>query len=342
MSLNDSSVANIEGAFPPFGIGGIRSATGISLIDSRIENVGTSEDAGIQDLAFALSAPTVSMLRSTVDSVQAGIFSVAVRGDDLSIVESTISNVTGGGSEDNGQGDLIPTGYGSAAKGGSVVVVNSTIAENAVDLSAIGPVGLVDGDSVSIRNSTIANNEVGDQAYAIRGTDVSLVNSVLSNNGVDGQDDVAPGTTITSNGHNVFGQLAVAGAEPGDVLGASSGALFPTGALADNGGPTADRCAARRPEQSGAEHGRSGGCAATDQRGFLRDATPDIGSFELEACRLAMELVVTTLDDVVDATDGQVSLREAIAFANSPAGADTITFADGDPRRDDRRIDSAA
>lgn len=37
-------------------------------------------------------------------------------------------------------------------------------------------------------------------------------------------------------------------------------------------------------------------------------------------------LVVTTTSDVVDATDGLTSLREAITFANNTGGADTITF----------------
>ena len=36
---------------------------------------------------------------------------------------------------------------------------------------------------------------------------------------------------------------------------------------------------------------------------------------------------VTTLDDVVDATDGVLSLREAITLANDTPGRDTITFA---------------
>ncbi|MCH8527946.1 MAG: MBG domain-containing protein [Kiritimatiellae bacterium] len=39
-------------------------------------------------------------------------------------------------------------------------------------------------------------------------------------------------------------------------------------------------------------------------------------------------LVVTTLDDVIDPTDGQTSLREAIAHAETLAGPQTITFSD--------------
>jgi len=39
-----------------------------------------------------------------------------------------------------------------------------------------------------------------------------------------------------------------------------------------------------------------------------------------------MSTIVTTLDDVVSSTDGETSLREAVAFANAQVGADTITF----------------
>ncbi|MCB2053835.1 MAG: hypothetical protein KDE35_06280 [Geminicoccaceae bacterium] len=49
---------------------------------------------------------------------------------------------------------------------------------------------------------------------------------------------------------------------------------------------------------------------------------------EATISRLQATLTVTTLDDVVDATDGVLSLREAVGEANARTGADTITFAD--------------
>ena len=65
---------------------------------------------------------------------------------------------------------------------------------------------------------------------------------------------------------------------------------------------------------------------ATDQRGFARDAAPDIGAYEV-----SHRIVVTTAVDEDNGTaDPSVgtgtSLREAINLANSAPGADTIDF----------------
>lgn len=46
----------------------------------------------------------------------------------------------------------------------------------------------------------------------------------------------------------------------------------------------------------------------------------------LESRRVLAALVVTTNLDVVDAQDGELSLREAVEQANSIPGPDTISF----------------
>ena len=312
VSLQDSTIGYIAGGFAA--AYGVVSSTGISAVDSRVENlIGVYVGGG-------MDAPTVSMVRSTVDGVFGEWYSLGVTGDELSILDSTISNIVGGGENYFSPG----TGFGSAAKGNVVDIINSTIAENVL-ASSEGPAGVVDGDSVSIRNSTIATNPVGDQTYGVRGTDVDIANSILQGNGANGENDVAPGTVVTSNGHNVFGQSAVAGAEPGDVLGASSGALFLTGALADNGGPTETIALLDDPTNPALNTADPADAPETDQRGFLRDATPDIGAFEVNG---VPALLVTTLADTVNASDGLLSLREAIDLANSAPGADAITFAE--------------
>ena len=53
----------------------------------------------------------------------------------------------------------------------------------------------------------------------------------------------------------------------------------------------------------------------------------DMGSFEVQTPQPEEQsLVVTTEQDVVDQFDGLTSLREAIGYANSLTGADTVTF----------------
>ncbi|MCC6917556.1 MAG: VCBS repeat-containing protein [Alphaproteobacteria bacterium] len=53
--------------------------------------------------------------------------------------------------------------------------------------------------------------------------------------------------------------------------------------------------------------------------------TTQLGTVTLDVAEQD-SLVVTTLSDVVDAFDGETSLREAVTYANGHAGADTITF----------------
>ena len=103
--------------------------------------------------------------------------------------------------------------------------------------------------------------------------------------------------------------------------------------LADNGGPTLTH--ALLVGSPALDAGAA--VVATDQRGFTRTVDfatidnasgsngSDIGAFELQPAQAS--LVVTTVQDLVDNTDPVTSLREAISFANSNAGSDTITFA---------------
>ena len=58
-----------------------------------------------------------------------------------------------------------------------------------------------------------------------------------------------------------------------------------------------------------------------DGKAYTQTFTLQVGDEE--------ELVVTTLEDIIDASDGEISLREALMHANANVGTrDTITFAD--------------
>jgi parallel beta helix pectate lyase-like protein/SdrD B-like protein len=71
-----------------------------------------------------------------------------------------------------------------------------------------------------------------------------------------------------------------------------------------------------------------------DLRGNPRvaDAAVDLGAYEYQGApdaREAPSSAVTTLDDVVDSTDAEVSLREAMAYSMLGESDDTVTFAPG-------------
>src|SRR5262249_30749129 len=97
---------------------------------------------------------------------------------------------------------------------------------------------------------------------------------------------------------------------------------FQAGALADNGGPVqtiALNTAATNPALDAGDDTLAPGA---DARGFSRADVPGVAHnganiSDLGAYEVSNSIVVTTLDDVVDATDEFVSLREAIAAANS-------------------------
>jgi hypothetical protein len=112
------------------------------------------------------------------------------------------------------------------------------------------------------------------------------------------------------------------------------GGVF-AGVLANNGGPV-QTIALKLDATNPALDASNASAPATDARGFARvdninvtnanGGVADLGAFEAPE---ASSLVVTTNLDVVDAFDGLTSLREAVTYANSKAGADVITFASG-------------
>jgi len=150
--------------------------------------------------------------------------------------------------------------------GGSGTLTNVTISGNTATSGEGGAIH-VDG-SITITNSTIANNTgttVGG-IYLASGS-VNLANSILANNGANSN----PG--ITSGGYNIDSNGTASLSGTGDQVGNPL-----LNALTNNGGPTDT-------------HSLIGGSLAlnpvgltgaplVDQRGVIRDGTPDIGAYE--------------------------------------------------------------
>ena len=314
---------------------------------------GFSTDAG--GAVYAGDNTTLNLTDSIVrDSYAAnfggGIFS---RGDNLNVTASTISGNAGdfGGGIYNSNSylnvsDSTISGNQAETDGGGIqsntalagaigIISNSTIANNMADVSG-GGIQNFDG-LLQIRNSTITGN-TANQGGGVASvgdifTQTEIVSSLIAGNTNNDDVRVAPnyGTvSFTSLGNNVIGggdaSVLAAFNQTGDQTGITNPMVGP---LQNNGGPT--ETVALLQGSPAINAGSNPDVLTTDQRGagFPRDIDGiDVGAFE----QVAFEtpgLEVTTTDDDIDNTDGETSLREAIAFANSQASTDTITFASG-------------
>src|SRR5262249_22514231 len=137
-----------------------------------------------------------------------------------------------------------------------------------------------------------------------------------SKNNLIGDASTAGGLTNNSNG-NIVG-LNGSGTRPIETILNST--------LTDNGGPTKTHAlVAGSPAIDSGDNTLSS--SSTDQRGWPRiwNSTVDIGAFELGP------IIVDNDGDGNDGNFGpdQLTLREAIALANSRPSEDIITFAQG-------------
>jgi CSLREA domain-containing protein len=308
--------------------------TAVSLEGSRIKFVNSESGFGILG-----SSPSVELIDSEI---------VSARGIRGAALQLTSPSVIVDGSTIEASGGSVTGGYAINVDG-VLALINSTIVDSRTPQFPGVPifgaaVNVGDGSSAVVLNSTISGSvnlylgvdDGGTPGVGIRvapGGAVAIANSII--------DDTVEGT-IASNGANTFRDPTVDGALPGDRLGVGAFELFRTttnlgdtferrGVLADNGGPTRTIALNSDPANPAIDAADPATAPAVDQRGFARDATPDIGAFEAGAEAPApigdAGLRVTTLADEV-VVDGVVSLREAVLTANALPGSNTITFAD--------------
>lgn len=232
---------------------------------------------------------------------------------DAQIVGSTVSNNF---AIANGGGLAVP---------GELNLINSTVAGNLAQVNG----GLIASNG-TLTNVTVTANrsETGSALYPADA--ITLNNSIVLNNS-GGE----TGGTIISN-NSLIGDGTI-----------DPAAVFATGDVVDNGGPVETVELRADASNPALDAGDDALAPTTDARGESRFDQPgldnggvsDLGAFELQTVVQIPEdpsLEVTTTADVVDAFNGETSLREAIAFANDVQDADgqgddtdTITFADG-------------
>jgi hypothetical protein len=106
VTLTDSTINGAATSAAIFSASGINSRTGISLVDSTVTNIW----------GIGVSAPNVSMLRSSIDNITHG-FPIGIYSDNISVIESAITKISGY--------------YGaSVLLGSNIELINSTIADN--------------------------------------------------------------------------------------------------------------------------------------------------------------------------------------------------------------------
>jgi hypothetical protein len=175
-----------------------------------------------------------------------------------------LTNCTLSGNTANGLDTAGGIDTSSANTDAETTLTNCTVADN-TNLKAAGPGGLFAG-----RNGT-------GQAT------ITLLNTIVAENsgsqfGKSGA-SVGPGT-FTSLGHNLSSDASGRLAGPGDLQNANP-LLAPLG---NYGGPT--QTLALLPGSPAIDAGTAAGAPATDQRGFGRVGTVDIGAFESQGFRL--------------------------------------------------------
>ncbi|MGL4461273.1 MAG: choice-of-anchor Q domain-containing protein, partial [Planctomycetia bacterium] len=170
----------------------------------------------------------------------------------------------------------------------------------------------IGSDSKASSGIITANANLGGYTATASATGASDVSFTLTNTGSVTLGALAPSSVGVNTAYT--GTIAVTGGQPGYALGAVTG--LPAGLSASLTGSTIT--ISGTPTALGSA---SISITVTDS---LNQSTTQ--SFTLDVVQ-AGSLVVTTIDDIVDPLDGLNSLREAVAFAESLPGADTITFA---------------
>ena len=247
----------------------------------------------------------------------------------------------------------------------NVRIENSTISGNIAERRGGGIVAPSDGGSLTIVNSTITGNLVSPDHDGAGGIHILgatsappvLHNTIVAGNatfmeGIYGQklpdqpSDMGPGSVTLTSSHNLIGDPASSGGlthgTSGNIVGKDDGAsgrmLLPISeildtALVDNGGPTATHyLVSGSPALDAGDNTQAvdadSSPLADDQRGASRIqfSTVDIGAVEVQP---PDSIVVTIAEDEADGdmSPADISLREAVLFANRVANETTITFA---------------
>ena len=263
---------------------------------------------------------TVTLRNSTLRDNSASFGGGISNSGDLTIQRSTLSSNS---ASSNG---------GGISNGGPILIQDSTLGDNSA--SGAGG-GIQSNGTVTIQRSTLSGNSAPTGGGGIRnisGGTLNLGNSLVAGNSGGIGPDIRG--DVNSEGYNLIGNASGA-IITGNTTGNQTGVDPLLGELGDNGGPTETFL-----PQSGSPAIDKANATDADQRGVTRPRDDlrinnasggngsDIGALEVVVIDPAgaSGLVVTTNADAV-ASDGLISLREAIGNANENGDQSDITFA---------------
>ncbi len=338
LTLSNSIVENNAGENGPVFSNGYTGNAILSISNTTIRNNAVYGDGGGLTVIGHYGISTATVENSIISNNQAnlaggGIRVFGINGNVNLVVRNTTitqnkSNTTGGGilveygsvSIANStiyKNSAIDTGGGVSLSNGTISISQSTISDNTANLGgAIYSAGATAGNSnVFLSSATVANNNatIGGGVYDANSTrgNLSFYNSIVANNTASSSDSDVKGTIDISQ-YSLYSSNVSITSNTSSLLNTNP----MLGTLGDNGGVTQTI-----PILSGSPaigNANASVYGSMDQRGYIF-ATSDIGAFAYNG--ISNKLLVSST-----ANSGAGSLRDAIAFAATNPGDDTITF----------------
>jgi CSLREA domain-containing protein len=293
--LNSTLSGNFAPYLNGFG-GGIFNNTGtLTMTNSSLSSSTAYSGGGVYNMGGTLAVQYSTLAGNSANwGAGGGIYS----GGTLTVQHSTLSGNSspgggglGGGIYSTGiatvqnstlSGNAGYTGGGIYNNTGTLTVTNSTLSGNS-GYSRGG--GLFNSGTATVQNSTLSGNSAtwnnGGGIYNNTGT-LQLYDTIVANSAVGS--DCYNGGTIALNDHNLIEDNTCSPYVSGDPV---------LGALADNGGQTWTMVPLT--DSLAINAGNDATCLTTDQRGYGRADTCDIGAVEANALLPDMAVVGNNL-----------------------------------------------
>ena len=307
--------------------GGVYNRGTMSLVDSIVMGNTAKNGAGIYNYSGTLTVTNSAVSENAASNYGGGIRNSGT----LTVANSAVSgNSASEGGGIYGEGTIVNSTVSensASYNGGGIygwgTIINSIVSGNTVssNWSGYGGGGIYGGGTII--NSTVSGNTAYYGGGIRKNGNLTLINTIVSFNYANRfENDIYNDSDPITGGSNIVGL------DPGFV----AAPVFENGKLVNFDELDLSLTAGSYAIDHGANDAVE---TETDLAGNPRiaaswkeTATVDIGAYEYQARVQKGEIetpstVVTTLFDIVDETDGLISLREAVLYAGA---GDTVTF----------------